>query len=120
GGEGWGHGDRGGDAARGAGWVCRLRGESPLSLDSWPVVAARSRRICQHWLQDERPDELVIRQAFTATDRMLKAGCPALAGAEAAPTSAPQGQASTTTRSSRHRLRWRTAPARFPVRGALR
>src|SRR5262249_28444567 len=36
--------DRRSDVARRAGWLCRLRGQSPLSPDPWPVVAGQLTR----------------------------------------------------------------------------
>lgn len=47
------------------------------------VEAAESRAYIQGWLRDERPSDTDIRQVFTATDQILKAGRPQTAEAEA-------------------------------------
>ncbi|ASN39194.1 hypothetical protein CGQ24_09305 [Arthrobacter sp. 7749] len=36
--------------------------------------AAESRGYIQGWMRNERPDDASIRQVFTATDKILKAG----------------------------------------------
>lgn len=47
-------------------------------------TASHSRGYIQNWLHDERPADAEIRQVFTATDTILKAGRTALSGAGAA------------------------------------
>jgi len=44
------------------------------------ATATRSRGYIQDWLQGERPPDKAIRQVFTATDQILKAGRLAVAG----------------------------------------
>jgi antirestriction protein ArdC len=41
-----------------------------------PESASHSRGYIQHWLGSERPSDLAIRQVFSATDTILKAGRP--------------------------------------------
>lgn len=45
-------------------------------------TASRSRGYIQTWLGDERPPDTAIRQVFSATDRILKAGRPDLEGGD--------------------------------------
>lgn len=40
--------------------------------------ASHTRGYVQHWMRGERPSEVAIRQVFTATDLILKAGRPAM------------------------------------------
>jgi hypothetical protein len=42
-------------------------------------TAAHSRGYISHWMKDEHPSDTAIRQVFTATDRILKAGRMAIA-----------------------------------------
>lgn len=39
-----------------------------------PEDASHSRGYIQHWMRDERPPDTAIRQVFTATDKILRAG----------------------------------------------
>lgn len=44
-----------------------------------PAEASDSRGYVQHWLRDQRPPDVAIRQVFGATDKILKAGRPVVA-----------------------------------------
>jgi hypothetical protein len=55
--------------AEGTAYLCANELEVTDQMD-----AAESRFYIQHWLQDERPDDRAIKQVFSATTAILKAG----------------------------------------------